>query len=124
MDGNRELKYLFTFAEADPVGQGGDKGPGVASAAEDGNGDPTDDDEDDEEDGEADSGGAAQGKKTIGWSTVKGYVTAVTDLWQQQQLRGVNSDPNPRQGAVGQLLAVEQLKENERKRAQHVDRGI
>ncbi|KAE8255342.1 hypothetical protein A4X03_0g5579 [Tilletia caries] len=120
MDGNRELKCLFTFAEADPVGQGGDKGPGVASAAEDGNGDPTDDDEDDEEDGEADSGGAAQGKKTIGWSTVKGYVTAVTDLWQQQQLRGVNSDPNPRQGAVGQLLAVEQLKENERKRT-HMD---
>ncbi|CAD6963616.1 unnamed protein product [Tilletia controversa] len=89
-------------------------------------------DRDDDNEGEEDEDGELEGgegilgasAKTIGWSTVKGYVTAVTDLWQQQQLRGVNSDPNPRQGPVTQLLAVEQLKETERKRSQHVDRGI
>ncbi|KAE8189287.1 hypothetical protein A4X06_0g7249 [Tilletia controversa] len=89
-------------------------------------------DRDDDIEGEEDEDGELEGgegilgasAKTIGWSTVKGYVTAVTDLWQQQQLRGVNSDPNPRQGPVTQLLAVEQLKETERKRSQHVDRGI
>ncbi|KAE8218798.1 hypothetical protein CF319_g7390 [Tilletia indica] len=93
-----------------------------------GDSDEDDDDEDDEQEGvgELEGGGGAQDTsiKTIGWSTVKGYVTAVTDLWQQQQLRGVNSDPNPRQGPVSQLLAVEQQKETERKRSQHVDRGI
>ncbi|CAD6890814.1 unnamed protein product [Tilletia laevis] len=63
-------------------------------------------------------------KKTLSESTVRSYVAAVTDLYTQQQARGVNSSAHPRPGPVRMLLGTRKLEERDRKKREHVDRGI
>lgn len=66
--------------------------------------------------------------KMIGMSTVKAYVSALVDLYNQQKQANINNYPHPRTGPSGhqikRLLHTLQLENNELKRNNYVDRGI
>lgn len=59
----------------------------------------------------------------VGWSTISAYVAAVTDLCQEQHMKGNNVFPHPRGRRVRALLDSVKGQENQRQRAQYVDRG-
>ncbi|OWZ11052.1 hypothetical protein PHMEG_00015984 [Phytophthora megakarya] len=61
--------------------------------------------------------------QTVGKATVKGYVTAMVDLWRQQQRMKINNHPSPRDDAVVMLLKVTEDEEDDRRRINVDDRG-
>ena len=63
-------------------------------------------------------------KQKVGKATVKLYVAAVVDLWQQQHRLSINSHPNPRDSGVKELLKIIDYEEEDRKRSNFQDRGI
>ena len=55
--------------------------------------------------------------------TVKTYVTAITDLWQQQHNQGENDHPSPREHLVANLVSTVQADEAVRNRLSYADKG-
>jgi hypothetical protein len=62
-------------------------------------------------------------RQTLGRSAVRGYVSAVVDLWSFQKSSGSNSHPNPRGEGLNAILGAHTRREHVRKRAQFVDRA-
>lgn len=61
---------------------------------------------------------------TLTYGTVRGYKTALVDLWtQQQQDPTYKKCEHPGQGAVAHLLSSLRLKQHKHKKANYVDRG-
>ena len=52
------------------------------------------------------------------------YVTAMVDFWDQQQRLNINSNPNPRDTSVKELMKVVEYEEDQRKRTNYDDRGV
>lgn len=63
-------------------------------------------------------------EKRVGYQTVLAYVAAITDLWKQQQIAGINAFPNPRGNTIKALLKNAALRNESIKRSNHEDRGI
>jgi predicted methyltransferase len=59
----------------------------------------------------------------LSWRSVRGYVTAITDLYRMQKLLEMNSHPSPRVDAVRDYLKSLQRRDAERDRAQFTDKG-
>lgn len=68
--------------------------------------------------------GRNSGKK-LGKSSIKNYVSAITNLWMSQRGQDINPHlENPRScPAVSTLMKNRQLEEHRRDREDHVDRG-
>ncbi|OWY95705.1 hypothetical protein PHMEG_00034222, partial [Phytophthora megakarya] len=63
-------------------------------------------------------------EKTVGGSTVCGYVNALVDLYNQQVTLRTNSNAHPRTTAVKQLIKNVQAQNTETKKKNYEDRGI
>jgi hypothetical protein len=62
--------------------------------------------------------------RTIGESSIMGYITALTALWSEQASYGINPHPNPRADpAVKALVQSVPRRENERRYEEYHDRG-
>jgi hypothetical protein len=57
------------------------------------------------------------------WKSVRGYITAVTDLWQQQRVLGMNNHPSPRESLCREYIRSLQRKSAEKNRATYADKG-
>jgi hypothetical protein len=67
---------------------------------------------------------AAEGvSQKVGIQTVRNYVSAAVNLWQQQTTAGSNSFPNPRGLVIKKYLKFIQLKEFLRRRKNFEDRA-
>jgi hypothetical protein len=64
------------------------------------------------------------GDEVIGNHTLKQYANAVVDLWKRQKTSGANSNEQPRNEAVQQLLKNHATDTANRKRANYDDRAI
>lgn len=60
--------------------------------------------------------------KTISSSTLEIYVATIVDLWSQQSMRGINSNPHPRAECIGLIEAAKNDEEKKRK-IEYEDRG-
>jgi hypothetical protein len=70
------------------------------------------------------SDGDDEASRTIGMSSVIGYLTALTALWAVQSSHGINPFPNPRADpAVKALVQSVPQRENERRYEEYHDRG-
>ncbi|KDO19099.1 hypothetical protein SPRG_15578 [Saprolegnia parasitica CBS 223.65] len=69
------------------------------------------------------AGSTKESTKVIGYATVKQYVNAIVDLYQEQVRQRANTNPHPRNNLVKTLLKQVSLAEDERKRANYEDRG-
>jgi hypothetical protein len=54
---------------------------------------------------------------------VRGYVTALTDLYQTQKTMGINSHTSPHKDSVREYLKALQQKDAQHKREQFADKG-
>jgi hypothetical protein len=61
-------------------------------------------------------GSIAQGDSRLAWRSVRGYVTAVTDLYRTQKALGMNSYPTPREDNVREFIKSLQRRDIERER--------
>lgn len=59
----------------------------------------------------------------LSWKSVRLYVSAITDLWQQQRALGINSNPSPREEHTRQYIRSLQREETQRDRANYADKG-
>lgn len=59
----------------------------------------------------------------LSWRSVRGYVTALTDLYRTQKAMGMNSHPSPRVDSVQEYLKTLQRKDAQREREQFADKG-
>jgi hypothetical protein len=57
------------------------------------------------------------------WRSVCAYVTAVTDLYQEQKAMGMNSHPTPQEDNVREYLRSLQQRDAKREREQFADKG-
>jgi hypothetical protein len=64
-----------------------------------------------------------QGETQLSWRSVRGYVTAVTDLYRAQRALGINSHPSPREDNIRQYLKTLQRRDAQRKKEQFADKG-
>ena len=62
-------------------------------------------------------------QQTLGISAVKGYVTAIVDLWSFQKSKGMNTYPNPRGEALNGMLRMRTRNEHKRRRLEFADRA-
>ena len=59
----------------------------------------------------------------LAWRSVRGYVTALTDLYRAQKAMGMNGHASPRVVNVRQYLKSLQQKDAQRDREQFADKG-
>lgn len=59
----------------------------------------------------------------LSWRSVRGYVSAITDLYQQQRVRGMNTHTSPRESQIKEYIKSLQRADMERQRAQFADKG-
>jgi hypothetical protein len=59
----------------------------------------------------------------LSWRSVRSYLTAITDLWQQQRALGMNNHPSPRESLARSYIRSLQRTEAERNRATFADKG-
>jgi hypothetical protein len=58
------------------------------------------------------------------YNTVRGYVSAVNELWAHQTSRGLHNAPRPQQVALKALTTSLVRGEHSRRREEFVDRGV
>jgi hypothetical protein len=66
---------------------------------------------------------APQAHTRLAWRSVRGYVTAITDLYRTQKALGMNSNPSPREDTVRRFIKSLQAADAARKKAQYADKG-
>jgi hypothetical protein len=59
----------------------------------------------------------------LSWRSVRGYVTALTDLYRTQKAMGMNSHASPREDSVREYLKTLQRKDAQREKEQFADKG-
>lgn len=60
---------------------------------------------------------------TVSVSLVRGYVSAIVDLWVQQQAHNMNAWLNPRGAMVKSILSTLKSREHNKKRSEYQERG-
>jgi hypothetical protein len=65
----------------------------------------------------------AQEDTRLHWRSIRNYLSAITDTWMSQQLRGMNSHPNPRGKATIDFIKSLQRRNTELQRQQFTDKG-
>jgi hypothetical protein len=58
------------------------------------------------------------------YNTVRGYVSAVNELWTHETSRGLHNSPKPERAAMKALKTPIAQREHARRRAEFVDHGI
>jgi Centromere DNA-binding protein complex CBF3 subunit, domain 2/Transcriptional activator of glycolytic enzymes len=64
-----------------------------------------------------------QDETRLSWRSVRGYVTALTDLYRTQKGIGINSHQSPREDNVRDYLKVLQRRDAQREKEQFADKG-
>ena len=59
----------------------------------------------------------------LSWRSVRGYVTALTDLYRTQKAMGINIHPSPREDSVREYLKALQRRDAQREKEQFADKG-
>jgi Centromere DNA-binding protein complex CBF3 subunit, domain 2 len=59
----------------------------------------------------------------LSWTSVRGYVSAITDLYREQKALGINCHPSPREDTVRQYLKTLQRRDTKRQKEQFADKG-
>ena len=59
----------------------------------------------------------------LSWRSVRGYVSAMTDLYRIQRALGMNSHESPRKDNVRQYLKTLQRRDTQREKEQFADKG-
>jgi uncharacterized protein YciI len=59
----------------------------------------------------------------LAWRSVRGYVTALTDLYRAQKAMGMNNHPSPREDNVREYIRALQRRDAQRDREQFADKG-
>lgn len=57
------------------------------------------------------------------WRSVRAYVTAITDLWQQQRTLGMNNNPSPRETTAREYIRTLQRQHAAQSRSVYADKG-
>ncbi len=57
------------------------------------------------------------------WRSVRAYVTAITDLWQQQRTLGMNNNPSPRETTAREYIRTLQRQHAAQSRSVYTDKG-
>ncbi|KAK3901676.1 hypothetical protein C8A05DRAFT_16166, partial [Staphylotrichum tortipilum] len=57
------------------------------------------------------------------WRSVRAYVTAITDLWQQQRTLGMNNHPSPRETTAREYIRTLQRQHAAQSRSVYTDKG-
>ncbi|KAK3898183.1 transcriptional activator of glycolytic enzymes-domain-containing protein, partial [Staphylotrichum tortipilum] len=57
------------------------------------------------------------------WRSVQAYITAITDLWQQQRTLGMNSHPSPRENTAREYVRTLQRQHAAESRSTYTDKG-
>ncbi|ETK91048.1 hypothetical protein F441_23107 [Phytophthora nicotianae CJ01A1] len=63
-------------------------------------------------------------KRKVGVATVEMYVNAISDLYSDQQSRGANSHPHPRNSLIKVLLSSLKREKHMKDKKEYVDRGV
>ncbi|ETP48864.1 hypothetical protein F442_05491 [Phytophthora nicotianae P10297] len=63
-------------------------------------------------------------KCKVGVATVEMYVNAISDLYSDQQSRGANSHPHPRNSLIKVLLSSLKREKHMKDKKEYVDRGV
>jgi hypothetical protein len=64
-----------------------------------------------------------QGDTRLAWRSVRGYVTAVTDLYRSQKALGMNIHPSPREANVKEYLRSLQRRDAQEDKTNYADKG-
>ena len=64
-----------------------------------------------------------QDKTQLSWRSVRGYATAITDLYRVQKAMGMNSHQSPREDNVREYLKILQRRDAQREKEQFADKG-
>ncbi|KAK4240556.1 transcriptional activator of glycolytic enzymes-domain-containing protein [Achaetomium macrosporum] len=67
--------------------------------------------------------GTLAGEARLHWRSVRAYVTAITDLWQQQRTLGVNSHPSPRETTAREYVRTLQRQHAAQSRSVYTGKG-
>ncbi|POM71737.1 Hypothetical protein PHPALM_11653 [Phytophthora palmivora] len=62
--------------------------------------------------------------RKVGASTVEMYVNAISDLYSDQQSRGSNAHPHPRNSLIKALLGSLKREKHEKNKREYADRGV
>ncbi|OWZ08441.1 hypothetical protein PHMEG_00019017, partial [Phytophthora megakarya] len=62
--------------------------------------------------------------RKVGVATVEMYVNAISDLFSDQQSRGANAHPHPRNRLIKALLSSLRREQHEKNKRDYVDRGV
>lgn len=63
------------------------------------------------------------GESRLHWRSVRAYITAVTDLWQQQRTLGMNNHPSPRENTAREYVRTLQRQHAAQSRSGYADKG-
>lgn len=94
--------------------QRGPQGPRPSSGSRSRSGSGDDDDDDD------DTGSSLM----LMYNTVRGYCSAINELWAQQTSRGLHTAPRPQRVALAALKTSVARGQNQRRRDEYTDRGL
>jgi hypothetical protein len=67
--------------------------------------------------------GMPSGAARLHWRSVRAYITAITDLWQQQRTLGMNNHPSPRENTAREYVRTLQRQDAARSRSNYADKG-
>lgn len=76
-----------------------------------------------ESDGDGGDGGAEESDLLLMYNTVRGYVSAINELWKVQTSKGLHNAPMPVMVALNALKTSVVRREHHRRRKEFVDRG-
>jgi len=62
-------------------------------------------------------------KQVLKWSSVRGYVTAITDLYNTQKARNMNSNPSPRASQIRGYIKALQRRDTALAKQNYADKG-
>ena len=64
-----------------------------------------------------------QDRARLSWRSVRGYVTAIIDLYQVQKAMGMNNYQSPQEDNIREYLKVLQRRDAQRDKEQFADKG-
>lgn len=67
--------------------------------------------------------GMPAGEARLHWRSVRAYITAITDLWQQQRTLGMNNHPSPRETTAREYVRTLQRQHAAQSRSVYTDKG-
>lgn len=67
--------------------------------------------------------GMLAGEARLHWRSVRAYITAITDLWQQQRTLGMNNHPSPRENTAREYVRTLQRQYAAKSRSVYADKG-